>query len=540
MRIHRTVSFRVFAGSLLLLGVAFGLYSYFAVRFYAGQMMTQAVENAYRVSDTIESSTRYSMLLNRREDVFQIIRTIGTEPGVEGIRIINKRGRIMFSTAPAEIGGMVDMRAEACYACHEREKPLEALPSKNRARLFTAGGQRVLGVINPIRNAPMCSNADCHAHPADRTVLGVLDVRMSLARADAAIRRSETRTLAVAVGAFLAVAAASAAFLHWTLRRPIRALAEGTRQVGAGNLEHRIGARSRDDLGQLATSFDAMTESLRESREENRRWAQTLEDRVREKTEELKRIDAQILQIEKMASLGTLAASVAHEINNPLSGILTYAKLQAKRIRRDGADSELHRQMLQDLDLIVAETQRCGTIVRNLLLFSRKQDGEFHPVAVREVLDRAAALVAHHLAISNVRLESAVEPPDVTVFGDDGQLQQALVALFVNAVEAMPDGGTLRVEVARAEPGGEVRVRVADTGVGVAPEVLPHIFEPFFTTKSEGKGVGLGLSVVYGIVERHGGTIAVQTEPGKGTTFTLTFPAAKGRGSAPPGAPAAS
>jgi two-component system NtrC family sensor kinase len=529
MQWHRTVSFRVIAGSLVLLLLSFVLYAYLTIRFYDEQMMAQAREGAHRVSDVIESSTRYSMLLNRKEDVYQSIRTVGREPGVEGIRIYNKSGVITFSTDPAERNTLVNLNAEACYGCHARGRPLTVLPIPGRSRIYrTREGYRVLGVINPIRNSAECAAAGCHVSPARRTVLGVLDVRMSLKPIDAVIAAATTRIVWGTAAAILVVALASFAFLNATVRRPIRALREGTRQIGAGNLEHEIAVRSGDDdLGDLARSFNAMTQSLRAAQEENRSWAESLEERVRQKSDEIRRMHQQILQVEKMASLGTLAATVAHEINNPLSGILTYARLEAKRIRREGDNSELLQKVLKDLDLIVAETQRCGAIVNNLLLFSRKQVGEFHLVALGDVVDRAHGIVAHHLTMANVKLESGCEPPGLSVVGDDGQLQQALVALFVNATEAMPDGGTLTVTALRDAAAGEVRLSVADTGTGIAPEDLPHVFEPFFTTKrSEGKGVGLGLSVVYGIVERHGAAISVQSQLGMGTTFTITFPPA--------------
>jgi two-component system NtrC family sensor kinase len=529
MQWHRTVSFRVIAGSLALLLLSFALYAYLTIRFYDERMMAQARDGAHRVSDVLESSTRYSMLLNRKADVYQSIRTVAREqPGVEGIRIYNKSGGITFSTDDAERNTLVNLGAEACYGCHARGRPLTVLPIRERSRIYrTRQGYRVLGVITPIRNSPECAAAGCHVSPAQRTILGVLDVRVSLKPVDAVIARATARTLWVTAIAMLAVALAAYAFLDATVRRPIRALREGTRQIAAGNLEHEIAVRSDDDLGDLARSFNAMTQSLRAAQAENRSWAESLEERVRQKSDEIRRMHSQILQVEKMASLGTLAATVAHEINNPLSGILTYARLNAKRIRREGGDGELERKVLQDLDLIVAETQRCGAIVNNLLLFSRKQVGEFHLVSLGDVVERARGIVAHHLAMANVRLTAVCEPPDLAVVGDEGQLQQALVALFVNATEAMPDGGALTVTARREAPAGEVRLSVADTGSGIAPEDLAHVFEPFFTTKrSEGQGVGLGLSVVYGIVERHGAAIAVQSQLGMGTTFTITFPPA--------------
>jgi hypothetical protein len=177
MRFVHSLTFRVLVGSCTLLLALFGLYSYFSVRLHTSHMMAQVEDSASRVSDVIKNSTRYHMMLNEREDVFQIITTIGREPGVEAIRIYNKRGEIMFSTNKAEEKTVVDLHGEACYACHNSAEPLESLPAGTRTRIYTgADGHRVVGLINPIRNEPSCSNASCHAHPADRTVLGVLDV----------------------------------------------------------------------------------------------------------------------------------------------------------------------------------------------------------------------------------------------------------------------------------------------------------------------------------------------------------------------------
>src|ERR1051326_687634 len=175
---HR-LSFRVLVGSVGLLLILFGSYSYFTVRYHNDQMMNQVVASANRMSDVIKQSTHYSMLLYRKDDVYHTIMMIGTEPGVEGIRIYNKRGEIMFSTDKNEEQSPVDMHAEACYACHDQARPLESLAMNNRVRIYDAPrGHRILGLINPIRNEPSCSNADCHAHPPERTVLGVRTGRL--------------------------------------------------------------------------------------------------------------------------------------------------------------------------------------------------------------------------------------------------------------------------------------------------------------------------------------------------------------------------
>jgi two-component system, NtrC family, sensor kinase len=526
MKFWHTLTFRVLVGSCLLLLVLFSFYSYLAVRLHTGDMMSQVIESAGRVSDIIKNSTRYSMLLNRREDVFQIINTIGKEPGVEGIRIYNKRGEIMFSTTKAEEGSIVDMHAEACYACHDSAEPLHSLPAGSRARIYTSPRHsRIVGLINPIRNEPSCSEAACHAHPADKTVLGVLDVRMSLERADARIGEARKRLVLYAGVITVVVAIGSGLFLYVAVHRPVKVLMEGTRQISSGNLEHHIEVGSQDELGQLAHSFNDMTRILAKVETENRTWSETLEKRVEEKTAELKQVHQQILQIEKMASLGKLSATVAHELNNPLEGILTYGKLIAKRLRRIENPLDQVTQTLEDLDLVIHEVQRCGNIVKNLLLFSRKQVGEIGMAQLDVVINRAVQLMQHHFKISNVRFEQSLETPDTTLMCDENQIQQALVALFVNAVEAMPNGGTLKLRLTHSAT-GELEIRLSDTGTGIAPEDLEHVFEPFFTTKKEGKGVGLGLSVVFGIIERHGGNISVQSQPAQGTTFTIVFPPA--------------
>jgi two-component system NtrC family sensor kinase len=524
MRFFRALTFRVFVGSCVLLFSLFALYSYFAVRYHNQGLMSQVLDSATRVSDIIKQSTHYSMLLNRSDDVYQIITTIGREPGVEGIRIYNKKGAIIFSTDESEELTTVDMRAEACIVCHGQGTTLQSLPPGNRARTYRGPkGHRVIGLINPIRNEALCSNAACHAHPPDRTVLGVLDVRMSLERVDANIAKAKQTFILYALAMTLVMALATGCFLYVAAHRPVQRLMEGARQIASGNLEYQIQVASADEIGELAHEFNKMTNALRMAEQENRTWSDTLEKRVQEKTEELKRIHDQILQIEKLASLGKLSATVAHELNNPLEGILTYAKLISKRLQKPENQAPATKETLEDLDLIIQEVQRCGNIVKNLLLFSKKRVGEFGLVSIQSIIEKAVQLMQHHFKISNVQLEEEVQASDATIMCDESQIQQALIALCVNAVEAMPGGGKLTISTS-LNSSGDLQVKVADSGSGIAPEDLPHIFEPFFSTKKEGKGVGLGLSIVFGIMERHGGTIAVASEINRGTVFTLTFP----------------
>ncbi|MBZ5497603.1 MAG: HAMP domain-containing histidine kinase [Acidobacteriia bacterium] len=525
MRYFHTLTFRVLVGSCLLLIALFGLYTNFAVSFHNQQMMDQVRDNANSLSDIIKNATHYSMLKDRPQDVKETIYSIGRE-GVE-IRIYNKRGQIMVSTDRALEGSYVEQSAEACNVCHDSTKPLaqplQSVPAglNFRGPYIGPKGNHLVGLINPIRNEQACYGC----HTPDQTVLGVLDVRLSLDKVADNIAEARRKLILYAITGTVVVMLSSGIFLSVTVHRPVRRLREGTNQISAGHLDFRIPLSSRDEIGELARAFNEMTQSLQKAEQENKLWSQTLEKRVEEKTAELKHIHEQILQIEKMASLGKLSATVAHELNNPLEGILNYSKLISKRLRKIES-TPATQSTLEDLELITSEVQRCGNIVKNLLLFSKRQVGEFGLVPVADLVDKAVRLMQHHFKISNVNFQAEIATPEATLMCDENQIQQALIALFVNAVEAMPQGGDLKLTAMRDASGG-IRMDIADTGAGIAAEDLPHLFEPFFTTKKEGKGVGLGLSVVYGILERHDGTVSVRSEPGKGTTFTLTFPPAE-------------
>jgi two-component system NtrC family sensor kinase len=267
-----------------------------------------------------------------------------------------------------------------------------------------------------------------------------------------------------------------------------------------------------------------MTEQLKKAREENQEWTHTLEARVHEKTGELERAYHRLVQSEKMASLGKLAAVVAHEINNPLAGILTYSKLISRMVDKGLENEERRKEVKNDLQSIEEESRRCGTIVKNLLTFARQAPLNPQKNVLASVVERCLLLVGHKCDLQQVDVESQLDPTMPSIYCDAGQIQQVLLALLMNAVEAMPHGGRLRVETAYHGEQREARITVCDDGMGIPEVVLPHIFEPFFTTKAEGKGVGLGLAVAFGIVQQHGGNIEVSSTPQKGTTFTVILP----------------
>jgi two-component system NtrC family sensor kinase len=524
-RFFHLLGFRLFLGIAVIVAAGTTLFTMLLVDFQSNKYIAAAKQSATNISDLISRSTRYSMLLNRREDIYEIIKTIGNEPRIERIRIINKKGIVSFSTQESEVGKNVDMTAEACIGCHSTGKPIVPQNDPTLTRVFESPkGYRVIGIITPIRNDAGCTTSNCHAHSSAQTVLGILDVMIPLQDVDQNIAQFERTQIFGSLLLFLVLTGFVTVFIWRMVNIPVKKLAIGTQEIVKGNLDHQIDVQTNDEIGSLASSFNHMTQELKRARKELTAWTQTLEKRVNEKTEELRRAQKHMVQIEKMVSLGTLAATVAHELNNPLEGILTYAKLLRKKIERGIPSAEGAKEMISELTLIADETARCGNIVKNLLLFSREKVGEFKDSDLHFIIERSLKLIEHHLRMNNITSEVEMVENPVILYCDAHQLEEALLALEINAVEAMPAGGTFRIIVKEIEYLNAIQIAVSDTGTGIKEEDLPHIFEPFYTTKKDGKGTGLGLSVVYGIIERHSGSISVDSKLGFGTTFTITLP----------------
>ena len=525
MNVTRQLVYRLLAGIFVIMVAGVGALTLTLVRFQTERYTKISIATAQRMSDIVKRSTQHSMLLNRQEDIDHIIATIGSEPGIEAIRIYNKKGEISYSTVKGEERSTVDVGSEACVACHPSGKSDVVSPANSElVRTFRSPqGHNVLGVIAPIRNEPSCYEADCHVHPQSQTILGVLDVSIPLDETEQNLADMVRAQYTGGLLLLLVLTGFVAVVLWRMVTIPVRRLTEGTVAVMNGDLDHSIDVTTKDEIGFLTGSFNHMTLTLKRTQEELRQLNQTLEERVQKKTEELKRAQANLIQVEKMVSLGTLAATVAHELNNPLEGILTYAKLIRKRLNAPTLTEEQKEEVIQELTMVADETARCGNIVKNLLLFSRKKVGEFRENNLRSIIEQSVKLLEHHLKMHNVSFRLMMEEGIPLVHCDAEQIHQALLALQINAVEAMSGGGELTIDVRRGEK-ESVRIAVSDTGFGIRPEDLEHIFEPFYTTKKEGKGTGLGLAVVYGIVERHHGTITVDSELHKGTTFTMTLP----------------
>jgi two-component system NtrC family sensor kinase len=488
-------------------------------------LVAQAVAESDLLSQTIRNALHRAMLQDRRGDAYLIMQDVGRQPGIERVRMMDAEGKITFSTDQAEIGRAVDRKAEACAGCHAQGEAFHRIELKERSRIFAGSDHRVLSIVTPLYNEGACATAACHAHPWERNVLGVIDVAISLARLDAetaAFRRSIL--LAVAIAAAL-LAAGLWLFTRHHLLQPVAALVQATRRVARDHLELEVPVTWSGELGLLAASFNDMTRRLRASQRELDALMHGLERQVEDRTAALRAAQDQLVRSEKLSSLGKLSASIAHEINNPLAGILTFAKLIVRTLEQGPPDEEARKGLVRHLHLVERETERCSAIVRNLLDFARERPLALKDTNVNLVIEEALQLLQNQIQIQGVVLERRIGPVPL-VDGDFGQLRQAFVNVILNACEAMARGGRLVVESALAEGGRWVEVAFQDSGPGIPPDHLSRIFDPFFTTKE--KGTGLGLSVVYGIVERHGGKIEIQTEVGKGTRVLVRLPPRKG------------
>jgi two-component system NtrC family sensor kinase len=387
----------------------------------------------------------------------------------------------------------------------------------NRSRTFSGrDGTPLLGLAKAIYNEPACATASCHVHPAHNKILGIIDLVVTLQPMHETLNSYGKRFILLTLGLLILIAGALTIFTQKLVNRPVQQLLQQTYLVAAGQLDSSVNLVVDDELGELAGAFNRMTRSLQQARIELEDWNRTLEARVMDRTEEISRMQAQLLRSEKLASLGELVAGIAHEINNPLTGILMFTSLVHDHPR-------LEPELRADLETVIHETERCAKIVRGLLDFSRSSVPEKCWSNLNSILRRAIALVENMTFFHDVRIERSYMPnlPDLLI--DPGQVEQVFVNIILNAGQAMDGSGTLTVTTGLTSDGTWIYAQISDTGCGITPEHVGKIFDPFFTTK-EHAGTGLGLSVSYGIIENHGGSIEVHSEEGRGTTFIVELP----------------
>ena len=490
------------------------------------QLLNTMILGADQLSKGISSATWHAMLDDHREAAYQVMQTIAEKQGIDRIRMLNRSGQVTYSTRGNDpsVGS------------------ISPIDFSSHVKITGAGiGHRRLEMVTPIYNERSCSESACHAHPAGVKVLGVLDVALTLESVDREVDGMKLRVLVVTAVEIGLISLFIILFTRRFLSRPIEALVEGTKAVSQMELDRPLEiVGSSEELDELARSFEVMRERLRTALGEINQFTQKLETKVQERTEQLKAAQKKLVQSDRLASLGQLSASVAHEINNPVSGVLNLSMLMQRMLTDDGVPPARLVEFRRYLSQVINETSRVGHIVSDLLAFSRRGKPQRAPADLNRIVRMTLSLVQHKLKLSNVSVEADLNEGLPPVLCDPSQIQQVVLNLVLNAAEATQSKGVDkrpgRVSVTTFIADGMEMLTVADNGEGIPPENLAKIYDPFFTTKSEGKGVGLGLAVSYGIIQAHGGDIEVKSAAGAGATFTVSLPLeqpAPGGGEAP-------
>jgi two-component system, NtrC family, sensor kinase len=492
-----------------------------------GEQLRTLVTQMTQLSEVIVRSTRHAMLLDQPGFVDKIIEDIGKQSSIQRVRVLRKNGIIAHSNDPAEVGKKIDQEAEHCSHCHSGEKPLTDIPNHKKWRLFETGdGRQMLGNMEVIRNDSSCSSASCHQHPASQSVLGVVDITYSLDEVNRTMRAHVVNMVIVSIGFILLITLSAAALLHKLVYEPLQDLEKGAKRLASGNFDNPIPVRGDDELGSLARSSNVMMGALKKSRQELEQWVGKLEDKVKERTQELRLAEAEVARGEKLASIGQLAAGIAHELNNPLTGVLTFTSLMRKKAAEGSEEAE-------DLDLVIRETKRCASIIRRLLDFAREKTPEKTLVNLNQVISETVQFVERSAALQHIEITADLDPDLPSLFVDADLIKQVLINILVNAQQAIEEHGRItvrsRLRTDKKRPGcvemtPAVEIAISDTGCGIPEANLQRIFDPFFTSKEVGKGTGLGLSVSYGIVRAHGGEIEVESTVGEGSTFRICLP----------------
>jgi len=524
----KTLKFKVGLYLAIALTVTLFLFTVLVVRHQQDELLQEAASRVTQLSEVITRSTRFAMLQNQPYYVHRIIEDVGSHKSIDRIRIFSKEGLIIDSTYAPEIGLKVDQKAEGCIRCHQTRKPLEQVPGSERARIFSApDGRRLLGSMEVIRNEPSCYTAACHQHTKAQSVLGVLDIVYSLDEIDRTMQKSVITIAGFSLGFVIIASLSVSFFVRRLVYVPLRDLETGAKRLSSGNLEQPIPVRSEDEFGELAASFNAMTAALRNSQQELREWGRTLEQKVEKRTRELRIAEAEAARGEKLASVGLLAAGIAHELNNPLTGILTFSHLIRKKMPDGSPEAE-------DLDLVIRETKRCAAIIRRLLDFAREKTPEKKFADLNQIIEDTARIIERPAHLRDIEIAMDLDRDLPPVWVDADLIKQVVMNMLVNAQHAIEEKGSItirsrRVPEARSpEPGAKsvpmVELAIIDTGCGIPEKNLKRIFDPFFTSKEVGKGTGLGLSVSHGIVRAHGGAIEVESTVGEGSTFRIYLP----------------
>ncbi|MBE2280629.1 MAG: HAMP domain-containing protein [Ignavibacteriaceae bacterium] len=485
------------------------------------ELMKSQAESIYNLSEIIKNSTRYSMMLNSKDDVNEIFRNITGKENINSIKLYDKEGNIRFSDQPGEINKSVSIKSINCSPCHISNTPLSDLKLNDRTRIIEENGIKFLLLLNPVKNDPGCSQADCHVSEKESKLLGILEVKVSLSEVDRLVQKNVQSYVSATITGAVFISLLTSFLVSLLIVKPVKRITDGIKQIAAGNLKYKIDIKRDDEFGEMAIRFNEMSEKLSSAHDEIKNLNENLNFKINEKSEELKNIYSEIMRVEKLASLGALSATVAHELNNPLAGILNFSKLIEKKLKKQNANGEFE-ELIGYLCLISEESARCGRIVKDLLSFSKTEQNSVETNDLREIIRKASDILEHHFKLNNTALKLELPETEVIAQVDRDKIQQVLIALMVNSIEATVKNGLVTVNLHTFE--NNLEIRVIDNGCGIPEKERNKVFEPFYSTKTNRNGTGLGLSVAYGIITAHGGSISIENSSNFGTTMLIQLP----------------
>lgn len=484
-------------------------------------IMSLALKYAISFADFTKRSTRLNMLHFQQAEIQETLENLSTPVGVKKVSVFNHRGVISYSSSEQDVGTSVDKTTFACTGCHvDPEHPARLTPVPQEWKVYKGDdGYTSMKIVRPVLNERSCYTAECHHHSKDKKILGFVEADLSLAVLDEALLKQGLALTAYVIIFVLSVSLFLGIIIYKIVSKPVQELVDGMVRVAGGDLDHSVPIKSVDEMGILASTFNSMIGDLRAARDQREKWTQMLEEEIAKKTEEIQRTHANLMQTEKLASLGRMAAGVAHEINNPLTGVVTFSHLLLKRFPSDSSEAE-------DLNVIIEQSERCSKIIKNLLTFARATPSEKGKVNINDILNRTIFMVKNQEKFHHIKFVIELEDAQFVVFGDASQFQQIFLNMFINAADAMNGRGNITVATRGISEDDKrfVEIEFTDEGCGISEKDMPKLFEPFFTTKPVGKGTGLGLSVSHGIVKHMGGHIKVKSAVGKGTSFFVRLP----------------
>jgi len=488
-------------------------------------------QNGSNLGSIVEGALYHAMLTNDWPALENTIDVINALPGIEDVNLYDKEDNLVYSSFSRDSGSHNNPN---CKECHTDINSM--FPGNERSfRIISLDSEcemtqknydyRLLMIHSPIPNQPSCYTAACHAHSASDPVLGSFVIRIPMDTLDTAIASSSRDFFILAAFSTLILITFLIFFTRRTINRPLNEIISASRAVSGGDRSTRMNVDPKlpQDVQLVSKTFNRMLDSLQIATDELEEWSQHLEDKVQKKSEELTEIQKEMIHVERMASLGKLSSSVAHEINNPLSGVLTYTKLVQKQLQNLDFDGLEKGPMLKYLKVIEDETKRCGDIVKGLLDFSRKDQLEFTTSHLHKLLNESYQLMEHQMKISNIAFRENYAAEKDLIKCSENQIKQAVIAILLNANEAIVENGETLMQTSNPDP-GHIKVEIIDNGSGIAERDLPHVFEPFFSAKEKVSGIGMGLAIVHGIVQSHNGKVEVQSQPGVGTTISIVLP----------------